>query len=561
MGLFGTIQTANTGLQAAQLGLQVVGNNVANSSTPGYIRQRLELETNPASRKGALLLGNGVRPTGITQLVDKALMERMFAAGSDKAAGELLNRAYEDLENLVGSLSGGLRESMTSFNNSLHDLSATPNDRSLRDFVILQGESLARKIRSTFQSISSLQSDINTDLGNIATSINEKIAGIAKLNVAIASAEGGGAIRSDAAGLREQRYGLIEELSTLIDIHIQEQATGSISVFVGGDFLVAEGIHRDVAKNYNEEIAGFELQIRQSQAPLKATSGRYGALMRSREEVYGSFVRDLDALASALASTVNAIHTQGQGRRGFDSLQSSQSGLAGVPLGNAQLIPPPVNGTFEIQIVDSSGNPVSFHQINVRATNQVTDSTIDSVVADINSIDGLSAKINSNGKVEIASTSPGTRFAFANDTSGFLKSIGFNTFFVGSTAKDIDINPVLKANSDFLAISRSGVNRDTDILTELVDVVDRPLESLDGRSVQGVFNENVAKLGQRISLQRSITQGANDLHSLLTGQHLGITGVNLDEESIKMLAYNRTFQANARVITMANEMLEILLQI
>jgi flagellar hook-associated protein 1 FlgK len=42
---------------------------------------------------------------------------------------------------------------------------------------------------------------------------------------------------------------------------------------------------------------------------------------------------------------------------------------------------------------------------------------------------------------------------------------------------------------------------------------------------------------------------------------LGITGVNLDEESIKMLAYNRTFQANARVITTANEMLEILLQI
>jgi flagellar hook-associated protein 1 FlgK len=79
--------------------------------------------------------------------------------------------------------------------------------------------------------------------------------------------------------------------------------------------------------------------------------------------------------------------------------------------------------------------------------------------------------------------------------------------------------------------------------------------------VQGIFNENVAALGQRISLQRSISQGADDLHSLLTGQHLGITGVNLDEESIKMLAYNRTFQANARVISTANEMLEVLLQI
>lgn len=561
MGLFGTIQTANTGLQAAQLGLQVVGNNVANSSTPGYIRQRLELETNPATRKGGLLLGNGVRPTGITQLVDRALMERMFAAGSDKTAGEVLNRAYEDLENLVGSLSGGLRESMLSFNNSLHDLSATPNDRSLRDFVILQGESLAREIRSTFQSVSTLKGNINSELDSVATSVNEKIAGIAKLNVAIAGAEGGGAIRSDAAGLREQRYGLIEELSTLVDVHIQEQATGSISIFVGGDFLVAEGIHREVARVYNDEVGGFELQIRQSQAPLKATSGRYGALMRSREEVYGSFVDDLDALAGALATTVNAIHSQGQGRRGFDSLLSSQSGPTGVPLRNAQLIPPPNNGTFEIQLADSSGNPVSFHRINVRATNQVTDSTIDSIVADINSIDGLAARINSNGKIEMESTSPGTRFTFASDSSGFLKSVGFNTFFVGSTASDIDVNPVLKANSDFLAISRSGINRDTDILTELVDIVDRPLESLGGRSVQGVFNENAGKLGQRISLQRSITQGADDLHSLLSGQHLGITGVNLDEESIKMLAYNRTFQANARVITTANEMLEILLQI
>lgn len=561
MGLFGTIQTANTGLQAAQLGLQVVGNNVANSSTPGYIRQRLELETNPATAEGRLLIGNGVRPTGITQLVDKALMERMFAAGSEKAAGEVLNRAFEDLENLVGSLSGGLRESMISFNNSLHDLSATPNDRSLRDFVILQGESLAREIRSTFQSITSLQGDVNNEIGNLATSINEKIAGIAKLNVAIAGTEGGGVIRSDATGLREQRYGLIEELSTLVNVHIQEQATGSISVFVGGDFLVADGIYREVARSYNEDVDGFELRIQQSQAPLNANSGRYGALMRSRVEVFGSFISDLDALASALSTTVNEIHTQGQGRKGFDSLLSSQSGLAGVPLRNAQLIPPPINGAFEIQLVDSSGSPVSFHRIDVRATNQVTDSTLDSVVSDINAIDGLSARINSDGKVEIQSTSPGTSFTFANDTSGFLKSIGFNTFFVGSTAKDIDINPVLKGNSDFLAISRSGISRDTAILTELVDIVDRPLDSLGGRSVQVLFNENVAKLGQRISLQRSITQGADDLHSLLSGQHLGITGVNLDEESIKMLAFNRSFQANARVISTANEMLEVLLQI
>jgi flagellar hook-associated protein 1 FlgK len=223
------------------------------------------------------------------------------------------------------------------------------------------------------------------------------------------------------------------------------------------------------------------------------------------------------------------------------------------------LSPLPKNGSFEIQVVDAAGGPISFHRIDVRMLSQVGDSTLDSVVSDINAIDGLSARINSNGQVEIEASSPGISFAFANDTSGFLASTGINTFFVGSSAQDIAINPVVKANSDYLAISSTGSGKDTQTLIDMVDLIDRPLDSLGGRSVQGVFDENVASLGQRISLQRSITQGADDLYSTLHGQHLGITGVNLDEESLKMLAYNRSFQANAKVISTANEMLEILL--
>lgn len=559
MSLFGTIQTANTGLQASQLGLQVVGNNVANSSTPGFIRQRLDLQPTAATRYGNLLLGNGVRAVGVTQMIDKALMERMIAAGSAKAGGEMLNRAYADLENLVGSLSGGLRQSMTSFNNALHDLSATPNDRSLRDFVVLSGEALAREIRSTYDSATTLQGNITVELEGIATAMNEKLRGIAKLNVSIAEAEGGGVLGSDASGLREQRYTLIEELSELVDINIQEQASGSISVFVGGDYLVSEGNFRQVATGYNPDIDGYEIQIRESRAALQASSGRYGGLLRARGEVYGGFIGELDSLASALAVAVNTIHSQGQGRRGFESVLGTQSAQTGVPLRDSLLSPLPKNGYFEIQLVDAAGGPISFHRIDVRMLSQIGDSTLDSVASDINAIDGLSARINSNGQFEIEASSPGISFAFANDTSGFLASTGINTFFVGSSAQDIAINPVLKANSDYLAISSTGSGKDTQTLIDMVDLIDRPLDSLGGRSVQGVFNENVASLGQRISLQRSITQGADDLYSTLHGQHLGITGVNLDEESLKMLAYNRSFQANAKVISTANEMLEILL--
>ncbi|MCG8649361.1 MAG: flagellar basal body protein, partial [Pirellulales bacterium] len=74
MGLLGTIQQSNGALQVAQIGLQVIGNNIANANTPGYLRQQLELASSRAVRVGNLILGHGVRATGVTQVVDKALL-------------------------------------------------------------------------------------------------------------------------------------------------------------------------------------------------------------------------------------------------------------------------------------------------------------------------------------------------------------------------------------------------------------------------------------------------------------------------------------------------------
>ena len=41
MSLFSSLQQANNALNAAQVGLQVTGNNIANVNTPDYLRQRV----------------------------------------------------------------------------------------------------------------------------------------------------------------------------------------------------------------------------------------------------------------------------------------------------------------------------------------------------------------------------------------------------------------------------------------------------------------------------------------------------------------------------------------
>lgn len=92
MSLIGTIQQSAGALQAAQIGLQVVGNNIANANTSGYIRQELEQASASAVRDGGLIKGLGVRTTGIVQTIDKALVERMYQAKSALDGAEALQR-------------------------------------------------------------------------------------------------------------------------------------------------------------------------------------------------------------------------------------------------------------------------------------------------------------------------------------------------------------------------------------------------------------------------------------------------------------------------------------
>src|SRR4051812_45644492 len=71
MSLFGAVQMAGNTLQAMQIGLQVVGNNISNANTPGYIRQQANFTPTGVQKQGDLILGLGVRVDSITEQVDK----------------------------------------------------------------------------------------------------------------------------------------------------------------------------------------------------------------------------------------------------------------------------------------------------------------------------------------------------------------------------------------------------------------------------------------------------------------------------------------------------------
>jgi len=347
-------------------------------------------------------------------------------------------------------------------------------------------------------------------------------------------------------------------LSEIISINVQEQQNGTVSVFVGGDYLISEGNAREVYTAFGKSSSGSEIRIVETDSPLEVTGGRLSATVTARDSVFNDYVENLDDVAGALIRAVNEVHSQGQGRTGYQEIVSSTRADTGVPLVDAGLPWTPRNGTFDMSVVDNDGQTISNHRISVRMLGQVTDSTIASVVADIDAIEGITANVTSEGRVEIFSDSPTAAFTFGEDTSGFLATMGINTFFKGRSGIDIGVNDYVLNDADYLAISRGGINEDTDVLTELVDMVDQPLKYLNDRSVRESYKDSISTLSQKISLQQSATEGLQSFQATLEGQHLAITGVNIDEESIKMITYQRAFQASSRVIATASELLDLL---
>ena len=416
MSLFGTINNSSTALQAAQLGLQTVSNNIANSDTEGYVRQRLEQTTPEPYRSGNLILGQGVRPNAIVQQIDKALAERMWNAGSDLAAAELRERVLSDVEALLNDLNGGgLSSDLDAMNAALHDWSVEPNDPSLRQYVVLTAQSLTSEINHTYTRARDYQSELDAQLNDTVSSINALAQKVAKLNLRITTLEGGRTLGSDATGLRDERYRTIEQLSELIKVRVQEQETGSVSLFIGGDYLVAENYSRDLRVTVEGEKNAGKVVFDDTDAIAQITGGRLKSMTEGRDTLLGGVLGGLDQLAQDLLREFNVVHSQGQADRGYESLTGVVPLNATAALNESGLQWDLDGGSFEVLLVDEQGRHISRTPIEVRSTGTGgSASTVQSIIEDIDAIDGVSAEVLPSGEIHIESNVPGSSLHLRN---------------------------------------------------------------------------------------------------------------------------------------------------
>jgi len=206
VSLSSALQLGANALLAQQVGLQVVGNNIANASNPTFIRLEVQFSPAPAHLDGDLLVGLGVQVEAVKQKIDKFLETRLRAAIGELANSEAQERAFAQLESIVVELTDtDLSTSLTDFYGSINDILNQPDSLSVRNLAGLHGKTLTQNIQRIAQRVFQLRLDTDTQVLNIEGDINGLTTKIAKLNLEIVSLEGGGVRASDAVGLRDER--------------------------------------------------------------------------------------------------------------------------------------------------------------------------------------------------------------------------------------------------------------------------------------------------------------------------------------------------------------------
>jgi flagellar hook-associated protein 1 FlgK len=270
----------------------------------------------------------------------------------------------------------------------------------------------------------------------------------------------------------------------------------------------------------------------------------------------------IDNLARDIIRVVNYVHSQGQGSRGFRStvgevpvLKPDQPIELGNPTADIQ------SGSFWLTVTDDRTSTQRSIEIPISQLGQPSDTTPSQVVTAINNIDGLSASLTNDGRIDIRSDSEAIRFSFSRDTSGVLSAFGINTFFKGSSSLDIEVRPTLLSDPSAVAASLNGIGSGADNAVAIARAFSEGHPVIDGRSVNDLYQEMYGDAIRGINEQKGIASGLRDFQQSLESEHLRISGVNLDEEAVKMMAYQRSFQATGKLISTVSELLETLINL
>jgi flagellar hook-associated protein 1 len=622
MSLTGTLNTALAGLQVSQQSLQIVGGNVANAQTPGYIRKTLtQIETGG----GAAI---SVRSTSIDRQLDTLIQEQLRQATSGGSYADKLDSIYQQLQSIYGQpgSSTGLDTLFNNFSTALQTVATSPSSFSAQSSAVNAAQLLAQQLNSMSNSIQTLRGAAEQGIAADVATANNDLQQIAKINAQVSTANSND---PTTASLLDQRDQLIDQLSTLMDVHVVQGQFNQVSLYTsnGTQLVGSQAVQLSFNAQgtltpstlYNTDptksgVGTITLKNPDgSSTDLLAAgaiqSGEIAALVQMRDKVLPQAQSQLDEFASQMAQALSNQTTNGTAvtvgtQTGFtldtSALQSGntihltytdslnvQHNVSIVRVDDPSVLPLPNTTTADpndqVIGVNFNGGTLStssvITQLNAAlgGTGLQFSNTSGNTLQVLNNAAGTITVNSLSQSATMSSLTSGNPAlpVFMDGTNLYTGAITANGPQELGLAQRISVNSALLSNpNDLVTFSTSpptaagDSTRPTYLANQLSQAtyLFSPATGIGstGQPLSGTLSSYVGEVltqqGQAASNASSLKQGQGIVVNGLQQRLNTTSGVNVDEEMTNLITLQNTYAANARVFSTVQQMFQTLLQ-
>ncbi len=556
-GLFATLNTSKGGMFAQQQYINVTSHNISNANTPGFSRQHIVLQTaRPQTIAGGVgQIGTGVTVSSIertrNQFLDFQIRKESSLLGNYGVRQDYLS----EIEGIFNEPSDtGISELMSEFFDAWQTLSKNPEKSDARTVVAQKAKALADELNHTYKKLNDTKDNAAKEIQSNLFEVNTILDQLNSINKEIITVTIAGNNPND---LLDSRDLLLDELSTKFGIDTRNQILNGITCksednlnislirnkdsdeinkfayvnkltknpdgsydieyYKNGDMtsdknkVILTGVTLSdeqyenlnngrvlvTSEDGNVNLAGGALNNDQIFNP---SSGRIGGLQSIHEDAE-SYIEQANTLAKTLAFAVNAIHTEG------------------IPAGEQYAF-----------FVNSGNNPLDYDGITAGNITMNSD-----ILKNVMLIQAGASKGS-------GSTDGDRALALAS-----LRDFGLNIDSIQSgKKKDGSVYDYKAFVEEHLGITAEGN-------VPKFNTID------GGVKVEGFFKNTINKLGVQSEEATRIVKNQNTLLKGLVERRLSTSGVSLDEEAINLVQFQHAFQANAKVITTVDQLLDVVI--
>ncbi len=607
--------------------LNVTGHNLSNLNTEGYSRQVMHIQTfepifmpdlTREERPGQL--GQGMITSSIVRVRDALIDNRIIFENSNLGYLDLRNKYIHQMEMVYAepsayndpSMINTLRTSLDEFMSTWQELANQPDQNSARIVLVEKANILTSSVRHHFEQLTDIRNNVDKEVQDRVTEINQLAQKIAHLNDRILKSE---AMKDNPNDLYDQRDMLIDRLSKIADIQISREDKDELILFIGGRMIVQGQKYEQLNMIAQADNNGYYDVYWKDGEKLVIRGGELAGLIDLRDIDLYYEIKKVDSFAANVTDLVNEIHRDGFGaNKATGNNFFVEFPFTTDPLGNFDRNRDGaddstyifrVSGSNNLDINDKIGIEGQMN-INGKTINYYSTDTLNDVIRRINESGArVNAFLNPQGKLTLKAdfqqnnTTPDFVIQHLEDTglfltgyTGILNANGQAGAFDWQTINQVNqftqnskwavaplVNPsaymsveaLILSDNNYIATA-SGVDTDGDGVKDLSNGVGDSKNALKIASLKHekvmvgmsltfseYFEVLVSDVGSRGNLAEKGFKAAETIVQNLENIRKSISGVNIDEEFANLIKFQHGYNATAKIMTEMDKMIETLI--